>query len=660
MELSKFKVARFKATAETKNELIDVIKNNQSNVISLLKDEQIGKLTIHTSRKTLLETYQLNEHDSKDLMSEYSLLNYDGVVFRNHIINRYMNESASGLNTQARLVIEGIMGVCVIDYIPFGWSDGESMEVGSIDKGNFLRGHVMIFSNEVQPTQLHNKIPVLRFTKSKLTQIIDLSAAVKTPQLSSLRREFQSKLNDKAEYTIREAFTAIGRADLVDDYLNSECTMNIVIGDEDVIIKEMIDTNNIFNLWESIVYAYCSISKDNKDIDLSNILSDIFSENNQSYTKFLNSNYLSKLKKKLGSCKEYYLLPVLLLEGYKNGYGTINSDIKKKVKFLELCEKYANVESKNWMKSPIVEFTTDHIATNTPLSFSDSIKFIGLLNDKDVTTQFNNFTKVIKDLETAIKSHIEADEINKEKYQTNDLIRFRLSGTSTASEETLLYFLSRIYYKLSKKQSFHTNHISFIFKRMASVLESSFETKKDGKLSLTESSIKEGLKASITNAGYKYRIQLSDALLDSAFSDYDNEYGSKSKNSEFKRKEVEVLTKLFEEAKIKNTPIPFVVPTGKLNDEEFLHFDDIRGNSFSLDWSHIISGVDKFENGYLWGDVQRGVGASSKYLYDSKFDAYTTMVDVMEDSGLYPLGVVAWRMVLKYWEENYKADLTDF
>ena len=195
---------------------------------------------------------------------------------------------------------------------------------------------------------------------------------------------------------------------------------------------------------------------------------------------------------------------------------------------------------------------------------------------------------------------------------------------------------------------------------MVKTLESSFETKKDGTLLLTESPIKDGLKKAITNAGYKYRIEFSDTLFESAFSDYDNEYGSKSKNSEFKRKEVETLTKLWEEVKIKNTPIPFVVPTGKLNDDEFLHFDDIRDNSFSLDWSHIVSGVDKLENGYLWGDIQRGVGASSQYLYDSKLDAYTTMVDVMEDSGLYPAGVVLWRMVLDYWKVNYKADLSDF
>ena len=659
MELSKFKVARFKVTVETKNELINTIKEYQPKVSELLKDEQIGKLTIHTSRKNLLEAYQLNENDSKELMTEYSLIDYNGVVFRNHIINRYMNESESGLRTQARLVIEGIMGVCVIDYIPFGWSDGESLEVGSIDKGNFLRGHTMIFSNEVQPSQLQNKIPILRFTKGKLTQIIDSSAALSTPQLSTLRREFQSKLDDKFQYTMREAFEAIGRGDLVNDYLESECTMNIVIGDDDVIIKEMIDTNNIFNLWESVVYAYCSISKDSKDIDLGNLLSDIFSEKNKSYTQFLERKYLSKIKKKLSSCKEYYLLPVLLLEGYKTGYSTINSDTKNKVKFLELCEKYADVNPKNWMSSPIVEFTSNYIVKTNPLNFDDSIKFMNLLGDKSVTNQLDAFTTQIQSLEKAIDKHIESDEVNKDGYKKNDLAKFKFSG-SAASEETLLYFFSKIYQKLSKKQSFHTKHISFILGRMVKTLESSFETKKDGTLLLTESPIKDGLKKAITNAGYKYRIEFSDTLFESAFSDYDNEYGSKSKNSEFKRKEVETLTKLWEEVKIKNTPIPFVVPTGKLNDDEFLHFDDIRDNSFSLDWSHIVSGVDKLENGYLWGDIQRGVGASSQYLYDSKLDAYTTMVDVMEDSGLYPAGVVLWRMVLDYWKVNYKADLSDF
>jgi len=349
----------------------------------------------------------------------------------------------------------------------------------------------------------------------------------------------------------------------------------------------------------------------------------------------------------------------LLLEGYRFGFGTINSSEKNKIDFLDLCENYHKVNKTNWMKSPIVNFTSKYVVKSDSLKFQDAIDFIGLWYNKSISDELTKFTASVSKLEKAIDSHIEVDDVNKDGYKKNDLAKFKFTGAA-ASEETLLYLLARIYQKLSKKQSFHLKHILFILKRMTSTLESSFESTKQGTLRLTESPIKSDLKITITNAGYKHRIKLTDSLLQSAFSDYDNEYGSKSKNSEFKRKEVEVLTKLFEEAKIKNTPIPFVVPTGKLNEREFLHFEDIRDNSFSLDWSHIVPGVDKFENGYLWGDVQRGVGASSKYLYDSKLDAYTTMVDVMEDSGLYPAGVVLWRMVLDYWKVNYKADLSDF
>ena len=234
------KVERFEETSRSKEELVQQIAKYQSKVIELRKRNQIGKIKLHTKRKFLLENYRLNKDNSKQTMDEYNLVKVDLVeaFFRNHPINRYMNESDSGITTQARLVIEGIMGVCVIDYIPMGWSDGSVCSINSIDKGNFLKGHVMIFANEVQPTEVHSAIPVLRFTKSRLIQIIDTSAAIDTVQMETLKLEFQKILDDKHQYTIREAFKAIGFEQLVNDYLDSNVDLGILVADDDVIIDQ--------------------------------------------------------------------------------------------------------------------------------------------------------------------------------------------------------------------------------------------------------------------------------------------------------------------------------------------------------------------------------------------------------------------------------------
>jgi hypothetical protein len=660
------KVERFEEIASTKEELVQQIAKLQLDVIELRNRNQIGKIKLHTKRKFLLESYRLNKDNSKQTMDEYNLVNVDLAMqssFRNHPNNRYMNESDSGINTQVRLVIEGIMGVCVIDYIPMGWSDGSVCSIGSIDKGNFLKGHVMLFSNEVQPTELHTAIPVLRFTKSKLIQIISTSAAIDTMQMETLKLQFEKKLDDKHQYTIREAFKAVGFEVLVDDYLDSNVDLSILVADDDVILKEMIDTNNIFNLWESIVYSFCSISKDRKDVDLGNILSGILSDTTNKYTEFLNGTYLKKLKDKLNSCKEYYLLPALLLEGYRLGYTSINTSKIAKKQFAELCEKYYEVNKANWSKSPLESFTKNNIIKNKDkvLELDEAIKFIGIFNDTSVKAEITKYVTAINNLESAINKHIIETPANKAGYCVNNLGQFKFGGKS--SEQVMLNLLALMYNKLHKKQSFNVSHIVFLLKRMRVALEASYVTNNKGIISVTESAIKKEFTEFLTKAGWLERTEFLQSSFDLAYVEYESEYGANSKNAEFRRKEKENIERLWSEClgKIgKKTPIPFVIPTGNLNSNEYLVLDDLREDYIQLEWSHIESGIDKYPNGYLWGTIQRGTKAASKYVYSSKYDAYTKMLEAMVDSKEYPKSVIgAWWDVMDYWNDNYKHDLSD-
>jgi hypothetical protein len=103
-----------------------------------------------------------------------------------------------------------------------------------------------------------------------------------------------------------------------------------------------------------------------------------------------------------------------------------------------------------------------------------------------------------------------------------------------------------------------------------------------------------------------------------------------------------------------------VFPTGNLNKNEYIYIKDITTDFSKLDWAHIISGTDKYSNGYLWSSIQRGQKASSKYVYQSKLEAYKMMVKAMADSGEIKKSVVSlWEDVFEHWENNYKPDLSD-
>jgi hypothetical protein len=659
------KVERYETTVRSKEELITAITGYQSNVTNLRKRNQIGKIKIHLQRRHFLELYRLNKDNSKQVMPEYDLgKQTDPVVYiRNHKINRYMNESDEGQNTQGRLAIEGILGVCVIDYIPSGWSDARECVISSIDKGNWCRGHLMLFANDVQPWEVHQYLPVLRFQKSRLIKIIDSSAAKSTEQMQTLRSEFSSKLDDKHPYSIREAFKAIGYEELVDDYLDSNIDLGIIIADENVILKEMIDTNNIFNLWESIVYAFCSISKDRTDVDLGNVLSAILDDKKSSYYSFLHGKFFKKLKDKLDSCREYYLLPILLLEGYRLGSSDITKTFKKKISFMEMCERYSDVNKLNWIESPIVKFVHTNIIQNSQqsLDFDKSKKFISLFDMDEIKNELNTIVTTITELESAIKSHVDnKSRINIEGFGVNNLGQFKL-GTK-ASEQVLLYIMCLIYEKMYKKQSLNKDHIVFILKRLSTLISSVYEVE-DNVVTLTPSSISKEAKLLLTKFGYDGRVAFIDAAFQHVYEEYQQSYGSKSKNAVFKKLEKENIEKLFERAlgKIgKRIPISFVVPTGNLNENQFELIEDIREDFFKLEWSHIETGVDTYENGYLWGSIQAGVGAASKYMYKTKLDAYRMMIEVMTDSKLMEeTEIELWKKVLDYWEANYKADLSD-
>jgi hypothetical protein len=223
--------------------------------------------------------------------------------------------------------------------------------------------------------------------------------------------------------------------------------------------------------------------------------------------------------------------------------------------------------------------------------------------------------------------------------------------------------ISLLYKKLSSKQSLQVEHINYMLLKMKAMFESSYSVK-GTKLILEPTVAEKGMKLLLTKIGYDGRLLFIESLFDYACGEFDTAFGAGNQNYSFKKQELENIELLF--SKVlgkfgKEAPIPFVVPTGKLNKNEFLVIDNLREDYPKLHWSHIISGVDTYENGYLWGSIQAGVGAASKYLYTSKLDAYKTMLDVMRDSKKIAKSAISmWEEVIEYWEANYDENLTNF
>jgi hypothetical protein len=639
------------------------IKEIQSDVLELHNNESIGKIHFRIKREHFFRMYRLTKDNSKDLYEAYNRVpqsrDYSlDVYFRNHQINRLMNESESGKNTQLRMMIEGLLGICVIPSVPMGWSNGSLCEISSVDKGNWVKGHIKILADRVTPPEL--KIQPWVFQKTKFLSVITKSSAFqKSKQLKELYALIDANLDSSVEYTLTTMLRAIGQDSLINDYLNNEISLEIQVADEDTILKEMIDINNIYNLWRSVIYATCSIMRSNPTMDFGPILETILDSSDSSYRELLrNSQLFKKLQDDLDSCKEFYLLPAMILEVYRKGSSTISSSTIEKKKFMELCEKYKSVDDVQWSNSKLVKYVDTYLSN--PLSapdFNRSINFLSNFTDSDVQKAMKKFNEVMDNFEKVVTYHSEVGHSN--EYKKDNLPYMKFKGKN--GEQFQLYVISLIYNLLSQKQSVQTNHIEFLIKYMTDIVNSSYKTTSYGEVKLLNSEIKDELRSLISFAGWEARSTFASKLFEVAETAFDVSYGKTgSLNNMFKTKEVENISKLWKETFNESYTIPMVFPTGNLNKNEYIYIKDITTDFSKLDWAHIVSGTDKYPNGYLWSSIQRGQKASSKYVYQSKLEAYKMMVKAMADSGEVKKSVVSlWEDVFEHWENNYKPDLSD-
>jgi hypothetical protein len=639
------------------------IKEIQSDVVELHNNESIGKIHFRIKREHFLRMYRLTKDNSKDLYEAYNRVpqskDYSSdVYFRNHQINRLMNESDSGKNTQLRMMIEGLLGVCVIPLVPMGWSNGSICEISSVDKGNWIKGQIKILADRVTPPEL--KMEPWVFQKSKFLSVITKSSAFqKSKQLKELYGLIDFHLDSSVEYTLTTMLRAIGQESLINDYLNNEISLEIQVADEDTILKEMIDINNIYNLWRSVIYATCSIMRNNPTMDFGPILETILDSSDSSYRDLLRKSPLfKKLQDDLDSCKEFYLLPAMILEVYRKGSSTISSSTIEKKKFMELCEKYKSVDEAQWSNSKLVKYVDTYLSN--PLSapdFNRSINFLSNFGDSDVQNAMNKFNEAMDDFERAVTN--QPIDMFANGYKKDNLPYIKFKGKN--GEQFQLYLISLMYNLLSQKQSVQSNHITFLIKSMTDVVGSSYKVSLHGEVKLLNSEIKNELNSLINFAGWEARSTFASKLFEIAETAFDVSYGKTgSLNNMFKAKEVENITKLWKETFNESYTIPMVFPTGNLNKNEYIYIKDITTDFSKLDWAHIVSGTDKYSNGYLWSDVQRGQKASSKYVYQSKLEAYKMMVRAMADSGKVKKSVVSlWEDVFEHWENNYKPDLSD-
>jgi hypothetical protein len=651
------------AQLPTVQAIAERIKEIQSDVALLRREEIIGKIHFRIRREHFLKMYRLTKDNSKDLYNEYGRVpesvDYSSdVYFRNHTINRLMNESESGKDTQLRMIIEGILGVCIISTIPSGWSDGSKCEISSVDKGNWIKGHIKILADKVTPPELN--IQPWVFEKSKFLSVMTKSSAYKTSkQLKELYGLVDEKLQSGVEYTLTTMLRAVGKEHLINDYLNNRINLEIQIADEDTILKEMIDINNIYNLWRSINYAICSIMSNDDKIDFGPILEYSLDSTKRTYSDMLKSGQLfKKLQDDLDSCKEFFLLPAMILEIYSKGGSKMESEKGGMKKFMELCEKYKSVDESQWSNSKLVKYVDAYLSNSLKESdFINAIDFLSHFSDNGVKNAMKIFNESMDEFEKAVNKHLELQLADSVKRDNLPYMKFKGKN----GEQFQLYSISLMYNLLSQKQSVQTNHIEFLIKNMSNTIKSSYKTESNGEVKLLNTEIKDELKLLLTSAGWEGRSTFASKLFEIAETAFDVSYGKTgSLNNMFKSKEVENISRLWKETFNESFTIPMVFPTGNLNKNEYIYIKDITTDFSKLDWAHIVSGTDKYPNGYLWSTIQRGQKASSKYVYQSKLEAYKMMVNAMNDSKLVKKSVAGlWEDVFEHWETNYKPDLSD-
>ena len=256
-------------------ELALFLKDYYDEYIKYIQKEKIVHIKLNVSKEAYLTLFRTRKTNSKTLVEFYKSKAW-GFYIKNHDANRLWNNSVKGKMTQLRLVLEGMIGIANISGAPGGFTakDNDLKRILSIiDKGNWT-----VFQNlAFELTDPTNGMDIPKFMESELLAVLRNSQMYgKTPVIDELIKRIEDVGAFGVRMTLKDWFNKIDRYDLIENYLESPFTLTILVGPEELYLKEMIDENNIFNQWTTINFFLSKWLMDGtSDTDLHQLLNKI-------------------------------------------------------------------------------------------------------------------------------------------------------------------------------------------------------------------------------------------------------------------------------------------------------------------------------------------------------------------------------------------------
>lgn len=639
-------------------ELALFLKEYYDKYIKYIKEEKIVHIKLNVSKEAYLTLFRTRKPNSKTLVEFYKSEAWNFYI-KNHDANRLWNNSAEGKMTQLRLVLEGMIGIANISGAPGGFTINNKDSKGVlsiIDKGNWT-----VFQNlAFELTDPANDIQVHRFMATELLSVLRNSQMFKkTPIIEELIDRIEDAGVFGVRMTLKQWFNKIDRYDLIENYLESPFTLTILVGPEELYLKEMIDENNIFNQWTTINFFLSKWLMDGtSDTDLHQLLNKIYKGEVDKWKvvrRVLTENrpgteLLRKVRGLSKSCREFVLFPAIALEIVRN-----NSDFETKDVY-KLFDKYDAIDKKiGWEKNDLI-LTYDKYVANKKYDFKleDAYDFIHKFFDDE---KIKDWTKKIESTFKKLAKSIDDFEDAKLSSSNPKSMGFSTKG----NEDFQFMILSMIYQILQPKQSIKKEHILHILSVMHREIEGCFTIDKKTK-SIDCASTDIGTKMSDMIkkgcSGYSHKAPFLDELQFLLEEDFDRVFGSSSKNTKFKKQEIDNLLFLLNESGWGEVKLKFIFINKSGNIKRF--DEDVYK---SMDWRHIKAGVDKYWSGVLWlGETNKANGAMDDMILTSKKETYTKLYEWMvknEDSyqQIKKSDIAAWEAILNEWDKHFNENL---
>ena len=639
------------------NKLAEVLTDFHQKYVK--HEDQVVFFKITTTKECYLDLFRTRKPNSKELVEFYEKsYNY---FIQNHISNRLWNNSDSGKMTQLRIVMEGILGSCFITDAPAGISTGQLEQYLSIiDKGNWTIFHNDIFNK----IDTKNGIECPKFMASEMLSVINGSSMIDkdTGLLKEIKKRFEVLSETvNVKMTLTDWFKEIDREDLITNYLESPFGLNIVLGPEELLMKEMIDTNNIINLWTAINFFISKWQMDGTSTDFHKLINDVFNSDTEKYKLLKKVLYserpdttqLQGIRARAKSCREWVLFLPILLEIYrKNEDFTIEN-------LWKVSDRYHVVE-KQTDDSPLLKLYSDYVVgKDSDFDLDKAYTFIQKwFEDDDVDKACKSITKTFEDIKSIIKEQ-EDKYLNNNYAQTNPS---SMGFKNKSQEDFQITMMGMVYRIVSKKQAINSEHISHILttanKLIGDVYFVDCDDLGNESLEFAETTIGKALKGLCTkgNGSFTHKAPLVEALLEECTKNFNEVFGDKQRNAKFKKQEIKNLKMMKKIADCGDTPLVFGFIDKKGNYKTYKETDYM-----SMSWYHFESGLDKYFNGCLWEfSNNASVGKASSMVFKTKREAYGKMVEFMNDNKdkfkITKIDLILWEQFLETWDNNDNFD----